>query len=322
MTMRLVPLLLFLFCSYSMADSPEWAAQSSSEDNSFHYFVGRGQGPTESEAFNEARSDAAQTAIRELFGFSTRIYSKASETNESASYQSNRAELSKSVKFQNFKEYKSQSSKSDGVYQVWVQYRYSKADARMEHERLARIPDDTEVPIGMVQVQTNEGTVKLPAKGSYKKSDLPPLEQMYQDFKGYKNSVTLSFMGLEYQRQLHEQFGIKIGVSPGTLIDKQPPSSDTRYGNDFSYDLSLGVCLRSEELGYPLFAFLSLYGGPTKVKSESKTYTHYGYEAGFQFVLGGDYGLTTSYLQKFGVDKEPLLNAYDGIFNFGLVFNW
>lgn len=320
--MRLATLALLLFCVHAMADGPSWAGRSSFEDNESHYFVGRGQGPTEAQAFAEARNDAIETAIRELFGFSTRIYNRASETTQATSYQSTKAELSKSVQFQNLKEHKSQSSKSDGVYQVWVQYRYSKADARIEYERLAKVPDNVEVPIGMVQMQTSEGLVSLPAKGTYKKSDLPPLEQMYLDFKGYKNSVTLSLMGLEYQRQLHEQFGIKVGLSPGSLIDKHPPSSDSRYGNSFSYDLDLGICLRTEELGNPLFAFLSLFGGPTKFRSESKFYSHYGYELGAQFVLGSRYGITTSYLQKFGSSKGPYLNAYDGIFNFGLVFNW
>lgn len=308
---------ILAFINLSFAEAPpDWSLKSFSEDHSMYFIVGRGSGANEAEAYESARNDAIQSAIREIFGFSTSIYMRSAETNLGADYMTFKSDRSKSVRLKNFKEANSHSTDNDGQYSVWVQFTYVKSDALNELERLSKIPDNEDIPISLIQVHGAQRKFALKAQGSYRKSDLPTIEQQYQEFKAYKNSITLSVMGIEYQRQLLNFCKIKLGASSGSLVDKEPHESKTRYGNTYSYDMSLGINLQYEIL------FLSLFGGPTKAKSESKIYTHYGYEVGFQIPLAGNYGITTSYLQKFAVDRGPLKNAYDGIFNLGLLISW
>lgn len=308
--------LVLALINISFAEAPEWGLQSFSEDPLGYIVVGRGSGHSEADAFEAARNDAIQTTIREIFGFSTSIYKRATESNLSADFMSFKSDKSKAVRLKNFKETKAHSTDNEGQYSVWVQFTYAKSDALIELERLSNVPDNEDIPISLIQIQGVQRKLNLKAQGSYKKSDLPSVEQLFREFKACNNSFTLSAMGIEYQRQLFESVGIKFGVSPGSLVDKEPHESKTRYGNEYSYDLNLGINFRYELL------FLSLFGGPTKAKSESKIYTHYGYEVGFQIPLAGNYGMTTSYLQKFAVDRGPLKNAYDGIFNLGLLISW
>src|SRR5690606_5934964 len=79
----LVCLAVAASCAMAFGAPPEWVARGKAGDATYKYYVGRSsQAANEQQGFNEATREAYEQAIRENFGFQTRIESDAYESSK------------------------------------------------------------------------------------------------------------------------------------------------------------------------------------------------------------------------------------------------
>lgn len=132
-------LLLGALLSFGAAARPAWVDSAPPADQRYKYYVGRSSNsPTESAGFAEATREAYEQAIRENFGFRTRIDSQSYTTTQESAATKRIRELSENVEIHDFEQAGSFIEKvSADRLNVWALFRYSRAAIEKEKARLA-----------------------------------------------------------------------------------------------------------------------------------------------------------------------------------------
>lgn len=125
--------------SFAAADAaPEWIRRGRAADSTYKYYVGRSsQAASEQLGFNEATREAYEQAIRENFGFQTRIQSDAYESSKEVISTKRVQVLSQDIRVHGFEQVDAHVTSKSGKYDVWLLYRYPLAEISAEKSRLA-----------------------------------------------------------------------------------------------------------------------------------------------------------------------------------------
>jgi hypothetical protein len=134
---------LFVLCLLTVgvsanSDTPDWVQRGKPADSTYKYYLGRSSSsPTEQTGFNEATREAYEQAIRENFGFQTRIQSDAYESSKNVVSTKRVQVLSQDIRVFGFEQVDFFQKSVDGKFDVWVLYRYPLAEISRERSRLA-----------------------------------------------------------------------------------------------------------------------------------------------------------------------------------------
>jgi hypothetical protein len=135
----LIIFLPLLFTLASRADAPDWIKSSPAKSGGFKFYVGRSpEVMTESKGYEEASRNAIEIAIRENFGFVTKLDNQSYEANSDWDYSRRIQESSKQVELVDFEQIDSHSETKGGCFSVWLLYRYPIASIEREKRRLER----------------------------------------------------------------------------------------------------------------------------------------------------------------------------------------
>jgi hypothetical protein len=135
-----------LCCASVCAESPDWSRRGRPADSSYKYYVGRSSSAsTEQVGFSEATREAYEQAIRENFGFKTRIQSDAYESSSSVLSTKRIQVLSEDIRVFGFEQVDSFSQVRNEKWDVWILYRYPLAEISREKSRLATQKKGAEV---------------------------------------------------------------------------------------------------------------------------------------------------------------------------------
>jgi hypothetical protein len=117
---------------------PEWARKGKPTDSTYKYYVGRSSGAANEQAgFSEATREAYEQAIRENFGFRTRIQSDAYESSTEVVSTKRVQVLSQDIRVFGFEQVDFYQQIRKDKVDVWVLYRYPLAEISRERSRLA-----------------------------------------------------------------------------------------------------------------------------------------------------------------------------------------
>lgn len=125
---------------------PAWVDSPPQGDARYKYYVGRSSNsPNESVGFTEATREAYEQAIRENFGFRTRIDSQSYSTTQDSQATKRVRELSQSVEIHDFEQSNSYIEKTSADrINVWLLFRYSRAAIDKEKVRLSKLKESPE----------------------------------------------------------------------------------------------------------------------------------------------------------------------------------
>ncbi|MGK5086011.1 PEGA domain-containing protein [Bdellovibrionota bacterium FG-2] len=164
--------LLFLIPGLAFAASrPEWLDHPPAQTKTDKYYIGRSSGAANDRvAVDEAVRDASDAAIRENFGFKTRINTQSYEQSDRAQVTKRIDERSRLVGLHDFEQvefYREQSP--DGRVNVWVLYRYPKVAIEREKARLTTVKE-AEAPLVFTQqgnaLDAVRGTIEVTSNPS------------------------------------------------------------------------------------------------------------------------------------------------------------
>ena len=139
----MIPIGLAIGCSTSKkaaktCEIQSWASGSAPEDQKYSYYVGRGRGKTEEEAYDSALRDAQEQTIRENFGTYSQFRSESQESNTGYQVLKKTEEASGQIHFSGFTKIRSCLDKSDRETVALVQYRHSKIAIAGEKKSLKK----------------------------------------------------------------------------------------------------------------------------------------------------------------------------------------
>lgn len=127
-----------LCCAAVCAEAPDWVRRGRAADSVYKYYVGRSSASaSEQVGFAEATREAYEQAIRENFGFKTRIQSDAYESSSSVLSTKRVQVLSEDTRVYGFEQIDSFAQVRNEKWDVWILYRYPLAEISREKSRLA-----------------------------------------------------------------------------------------------------------------------------------------------------------------------------------------
>lgn len=146
--MRWLKIVGALFCLVApvrgATEAPEWTQRGRPSDATYKYYVGRSSGSeSEQTGFNEATREAYEQAIRENFGFQTRIQSDAYESSTSVLSTKRVQVLSQDIRVFGFEQVDFFLRKAGSAFDVWILYRYPIVEIAREKSRLLGAKEKT-----------------------------------------------------------------------------------------------------------------------------------------------------------------------------------
>lgn len=303
-----LPLLLFILFSNLLAhaDSPVWANKTMSEDSKYFYFVGRGSGKSLQEAQVEARRDATETAIRELFGYRTKIKTVTYEDSKSTGVVKGKVDSSRSIRLKDFNEgdfYKETDSSGINVY---VRYKYSKSAIKDEFERLA-YTEEAEESLDVISVQSAKN-----GKIEYEAVDTTPSPKVKDvNYSNYYNMIRSWAIlgGIGYSSKTFDggysyrdyYFGLEkriwnfaIRINYEMLDPEKPSVEDERSGNSLgqysAYGLAIPYYFTTNNLNnYYISIEVGRANARMKSLSTNVEQNYYGGKMGLDMLLSSDF---------------------------------
>ncbi len=133
-------LLVFLVSAGSLfaSEVPDWVKRGKAGDKTYKYYVGRSSGSgSEQAGIGEATREAYEQAIRENFGFQTRIQTDAYESTKKVVSTKRVQVLSQDIRVYGFEQIDFYSVPNGTKFDVWVLYRYPLAEISREKSRVA-----------------------------------------------------------------------------------------------------------------------------------------------------------------------------------------
>jgi len=121
-------------------NAPDWIRHAPQDTGSARFYIGRASDASnETEGFNKALRSAYDAAIRENYGFVTKIDSESYETSAAADTIRRSRELSDEIQVRDFEQKDSYVEHVGDRYNVWLLFSYSKASIAAEKARLRSI---------------------------------------------------------------------------------------------------------------------------------------------------------------------------------------
>lgn len=298
---------IILFSNVSAhAESPAWANKTMSEDSTYFYFVGRGSGQTLTGAQTEARRDATETAIRELFGYRTKIKTVTYEDSKESGIVKGKVDSSRSIRLKDFNEisfYKEQNGASIDVY---VKYRYAKSAIKEEFERLA-YTEEPEESLDVISVQSAKS-----GKVEYESVDTTPSPKVKDvNYSNYYNMIRSWAIlgGIGYSSKTFDggysyrvyYFGLEkriwnfaIRINYEMLDPEKPSVEDERSGNSLgqysAYGLAIPYYFTTNNLNN---YYISIEAGRANARMKSLStnveQNYYGGKMGLDMLLSSDF---------------------------------
>jgi hypothetical protein len=279
--MREWALFLILFSQMGWSGTlPSWVLQGKKTDGRYKYYVGYSESSNEEEAFSDASRQAFEKAIRENFGFMTKIHSETYETSEEAKTLKRIQEKTQNIHVDGFEQSDFYVERKDpDSLKTWVLFRYSLQLIEREKKRLSSQPFDDE-------------NIEL-----YPTSDL---RNVYFETKKEKNKVPSIDLKELYPLILSFEFTVpsyKVGGNVGFRIS-HTVGLELGYGIEFPQREST---VHRLHFGVPFFfsrnAFM-FYATPEIFSLLSYTYpfTHSGW--GYGLSCGARYFFSLASLDK------------------------
>ncbi len=137
MRVRALLVLLISIAGAAANDTPDWVKRGKPADKTYKYYVGRSSGSgSEQSGIAEATREAYEQAIRENFGFQTRIQSDAYESSKKVVSTKRVQVVSQDIRVYGFEQIEFHSVPSGSKFDVWVLYRYPLAEIAREKSRV------------------------------------------------------------------------------------------------------------------------------------------------------------------------------------------
>ncbi len=168
-------------CAALCAEAPDWVRRGRPADAVYKYYVGRSSSSASEQAgFAEATREAYEQAIRENFGFKTRIQSDAYESSSAVLSTKRVQVLSEDTRVFGFEQIDSFSQVRNEKWDIWILYRYPLAEISREKSRLATQKKGVEAEFseqGSVSNAQRSGALEIQSK--------PPGASVFVDGESY-----------------------------------------------------------------------------------------------------------------------------------------
>lgn len=180
-------IIVFLICSYALAEVPDWINKTVTVTSTDYLIVGRGSSDNLQVAQDQARKDAVQTAIKEIYGFKTQISTVSYETTTNSEIVNAVADKSQSIQLNDFNELDFYTAQTNDTVNVYVRYKYSKAAIKDEFQRLSTVKDkDQTVELISIEALKNKAQYKI------ENNNAKLSEVRYSNYYKIINPVSLS----------------------------------------------------------------------------------------------------------------------------------
>ena len=189
-------LISYLLASHPVRASsqPDWLIHPSPEDATYRYYIGRAsRAASEAEGFKSALQEAYESAIRENFGFRTKIQTTTYADITKAESTKRVEEISRPVELHGFEELETYHEENEAhEFNVWVLCRYQKAAIQKESKRLALskdLPEGSALP-----PDSNDDNSNPLPRGTLEISTTPEGAEIYID-EGHWGATPIRLVG-------------------------------------------------------------------------------------------------------------------------------
>lgn len=178
------------FSSFAKAAPPAWAAKTMHEDTRAFYCVGRGSAQALQEAQDNARRDAVETCIKEIFGYKTKIKTVSYENTQSSEVVKGTAEASRSIELKDFNEIDFYNENEGPNTNVFVRFKYSKDAVENEWKRQSE-KTEKEESLDFISVESLKKQIEFQTEDK----NLKIKDLQYSNYFSQINSWSFSFEG-------------------------------------------------------------------------------------------------------------------------------